>query len=83
MSNLILYYFNECPYCQRVLDSIESLGIRNKIKFKNTHESHVFQRELISLTGKTQVPCLSIDGKPMLESSDIISYLEKNKSNLD
>ena len=27
--------------------------------------------------GNTQVPCLIVDGKPMLESLDIIAFLEK------
>jgi glutathione S-transferase len=30
---------------------------------------------LVKLTGKTQVPCLVIDGKPMHESEDIKQYL--------
>ncbi len=41
---------------------------------RNTLEPGVID-DLVSLTGKTQVPCLVINGEPMLESDDIIAYL--------
>jgi glutathione S-transferase len=34
--------------------------------------------ELIKIGGKRQVPCLIIDGKPLYESDDIITWLDKN-----
>lgn len=36
--------------------------------------------ELIEIGGKGQVPCLVIDGKPMYESADIVSWLEENSA---
>lgn len=33
---------------------------------------------LIEVGGKQQVPCLLIDGKPLYESSDIISWIDEH-----
>ncbi|MBF0236217.1 MAG: glutathione S-transferase N-terminal domain-containing protein [SAR324 cluster bacterium] len=75
--NLELYYYRECPFCQIVLNAIQQLGIEQLIQFKNTREHPDYRNDLQKLTGRTQVPCLVIDGKPMLESRDIASFLEK------
>jgi len=48
------------------------------ISLKNVKESSDIREELLALSGKTQVPCLVIDGKPMLESADIIDWLKEN-----
>ncbi|MBF0352419.1 MAG: glutathione S-transferase N-terminal domain-containing protein [SAR324 cluster bacterium] len=75
--NLELYYYRECPFCQIVLSAIQQLGIEQLIQFKNTRENPDYRNDLQKLTGRTQVPCLVIDGNPMLESRDIASFLEK------
>lgn len=72
--NLVLYYQPFCPYCQRVLKVSERL--KPPLELKNVQESPRSLEELRKLTGKTQVPCLVIDGKPMLESEDIVRWLE-------
>lgn len=74
----ILYQFPECPFCQRVLMKMQDLGI--EIPVKDTRRDSEAREELIQLTGRTQVPCLVIDGKPMLESADICDYLEREFS---
>ncbi len=74
--NLVLYQFPECPYCQKVLKVIDELKV--KVEMKNTRTSTKDREELIALNGKTQVPCLVIDSKPMLESDDIVHWLRKN-----
>ena len=49
----------------------------DKIQLMDIHQSETAMQERIQLNhGRTQVPCLTIDGKPMLESDDIIEYLE-------
>ena len=73
-----LYQFPECPFCQLVLNEIDKLEL--DIPNKNTRLDPEAKDELISLTGKTQVPCLVIDGEPLLESSDIVNYLRKEYS---
>lgn len=74
--NLELYYFESCPYCQKVLREIDRLDIKDKIMFKDTRKDKAHRDALIALNGKTQVPCLVIDGKPMLESDDIVKKLK-------
>tara|TARA_Y100000589_G_C26814611_1_gene491326 strand:- start:344 stop:586 length:243 start_codon:yes stop_codon:yes gene_type:complete len=70
-----LYQFPECPFCQLVLKELDKLKL--EIPTKNTRLDPEAREELISLTGRTQVPCLVIDGKPLLESNDIVNYLRQ------
>lgn len=72
---LELYYFYSCPFCQKVLRFLN--GKDHNIKFIDTMESKDNLRKLVEISGKKQVPCLVIDGKPMLESDDIIEFLSK------
>ena len=65
-----------CPFCVKVEKYIENRNLN--IPQKNTIADMEARRELISLTGKTQVPCLVIDGEPLLESNDIIQWFEEN-----
>lgn len=74
--SLVLYHFEACPYCAKVRNLISELGI--DLEMKDTRENKLFMDELIELNGKTQVPCLVIDGKPMLESEVIVDYLREH-----
>ena len=76
MPNLTLYHFIACPYCQRVRDYLTQAGI--SVPMKDTHETPAFREELIKIGGKSQVPCLVIDGKALYESLNIIEWLKKN-----
>ena len=76
MPKLVLYHFMGCPYCQRVRDYLSKEGIT--IPMKDTQENPAFRDELIKIGGKSQVPCLVIDGKPLYESLDIIEWFRKN-----
>lgn len=82
MQNPILdfYYFDACPYCQRVMRVIEELKI--SVNYMNIYENTNNMEKLIYITGRKTVPCLFIDGIPMHESSDIMEWLQKNESNL-
>jgi len=73
--SLELYFFPDCPYCRKVLGAIEDLGIKDKVVFRDARNEPEEKEALVELTGKTQVPCLVIDGKPMHESEDIKHYL--------
>ena len=70
---LILYEFPSCPYCRRVLDAIDDLGV--EVELRDTIQQPAHRDELRRLMGSTQVPTLLIDGKPMRESADIIDWL--------
>ena len=70
-----LYQFPECPFCQLVLRELDKLDV--EIPIKNTRTDSEARKELIDLTGRTQVPCLVINGEPLLESADIVNYLRQ------
>ncbi len=71
------YYFAACRFCQRVLTTIDELNIRSHFEFLDILENPEFGDELEKMNGTRQVPCLVVDGKPMLESMDIIAFLNK------
>lgn len=76
-AKLELYYYPTCPYCQKVLRYLDKAGIKD-ITLKNIHADAEADATLVRVGGKHQVPCLFIDGSPMYESDDIISYLKQN-----
>lgn len=78
MSSIELYELEGCPFCAKVTQKLEELGL--------DYESHMVprshaQREAVKeVSGQTGVPVLvdhdhGVEGLP--ESSDIIAYLEK------
>lgn len=71
--NMILYVKPGCLFCHRVLDFMAA----NDIQIETVDSTDPQRRqELLDMNGTTQSPCLVIDGKPMLESADIIAYLQ-------
>jgi glutaredoxin 3 len=76
--NLQLYHKWQCPYSARVRDFVDEHRLGDKIEYVEIHEVEGAQGKLAALTGKTQVPCLVVDGKPMLESSEIVQWLRQN-----
>lgn len=73
---LILYYFPGCPFCGRVTVFIEEHDI--DLEKRDIRQDDTIKQELMAIGGKTQVPCLVIDGKPMYESMEIIEWLKAN-----
>ena len=67
-----------CPYSARVRDFIEERGLQDQIAFTEVNETEGAKDRLEQMTGKTQVPCLVADGEPILESRDIIRWLDQN-----
>ena len=76
MPQLTLYHYLGCGYCAKVRNYLEQSGI--KISMKDTHVNPADRDELIKIGGKSQVPCLVIDGKAMYESDDIIAWMKAN-----
>jgi len=74
---LILYTKTGCPFCHKVLDAGEELGIT--FEEKNIADDAV-AAELILRGGKRQVPYLvdSDHGVEMYESDDIVAYLKEH-----
>jgi glutaredoxin 3 len=75
-ATLVLYKFDACPYCKRVQRMITELEITEQIEMRDTRLSPKWKEDLRNKTGRTQVPCLFIDGEAMFESLDIIAYLQ-------
>jgi len=74
LPHLVLYKYDACPYCRKVLRALDRLGI--DVEMQDTRQDPEARRALRAKTGRTQVPCLFIDGEPMFESDDIIDWLE-------
>ena len=79
-SKLILFYKENCPFCIRVINYLEKID--KEVQLKNISENPDAKQELLSIGGKTQVPCLLIDGKALYESLDIIRWLSENKESI-
>jgi glutathione S-transferase len=75
MPTLSLYYSPTCPYSLKVLRFMEKSGI--VLDLKSTTEPENL-KILLEVGKKNQVPCLFIDGTPLYESDDIISYLTQH-----
>lgn len=75
MRNYTLFYKPTCPFCKKVLNYMDEQGIDLPLRDVSTDAEA--RDELLSVGGKTQVPCLFIDGEPLYESGDIIDYLSK------
>ena len=76
--NLRLFHKWQCPYSARVRDFVDEHRLGDRIEYVEIHEVEGAQDELARMTGKAQVPCLVIDGKPMLESNEIVEWLRQN-----
>lgn len=74
---LDLYFFEQCPFCQIVLSALRVTGLENKVVFHDILDNPADKQKLIKDTGRSTVPCLYIDGKPMHESRDIADWLHK------
>lgn len=75
MKKLELYFFPQCPYCQIVDEALKETGLDKVVSYYNTIENPQYREALIKATGRSTVPCLFIDGKPMHESRDIAAWL--------
>lgn len=73
-----LYQYDSCPYCYRVRQTIEKLGLTEGKDYilVEARNGTPGRDEVIRLGGISQVPFL-VDGEMrMYESLDIISYLQ-------
>ena len=72
---LEFYTHEHCPYCHTVIGLMEEIGIKDRVILHDVLQDEEKMEALIKMTGKKQVPCLIVDGKPMHESRDIKSFL--------
>ncbi len=78
MNELLLFYKPTCPFCQKVLQFMDTQGI--ELPLKDIDQNSEFRRELLEIGGKTQVPCLLINGEALYESDLIVDWLRENRS---
>ncbi len=76
--NLQLFHRWQCPYSAKVRNFIDEHSLNDRIEYTEITEVDGAADKLSQLTGKSQVPCLVIDGQPMLESGDIVQWLQQN-----
>jgi glutaredoxin 3 len=73
---LELYHFESCPYCGKVRKTIEELGVKSQVQYFDILKDPSAHERLMKMNDDEQVPCLVVDGKPILESDDIITWLK-------
>ena len=76
--NVQLFHKWQCPYSARVRDFVDEHGLGDRIEYVEIQEVDGAKDRLAAMTGKSQVPCLVVDGKPMLESGAIVQWLQQN-----
>lgn len=75
---LDLYHRIRCPYSAKVRDFLATHGLEDRIAYHDVDHDLGALDALMNLTGKEQVPCLVVDGEPILESDDIVRWLDVN-----
>jgi len=73
-----LYYYDSCPFCARVVRSLNKVNVEVELRNVMTDSAH--RSALQQATKRTTVPCLRIDSgtnsKWMFESMDIMRFLQ-------
>jgi glutaredoxin len=73
-----LYHRWQCPYSKRVRDFVDENALGDKVEYLALGEAEGAEGKLADLTGGSQVPCLVVDGEPILESAEIVHWLQTN-----
>jgi glutaredoxin len=84
MIEFALYYYESCPFCQRVLRPLRQN--RWQVTLHDIMKNEQDYKDLIAGGGRSTVPCLRIkdtNGKEtwMYESLDILSLLQNHFKN--
>ena len=78
MANITLYELPGCPYCAKVIDTLDELDVEyDSIEVPRNHDERT---EVEAVSDQTGVPVIvdeehGVDG--MNESDDIVEYLEE------
>ena len=78
MASITLYELPGCPYCAKVIDTLEELDL--EYETVEVPSAHAERTEVKEISGQTGVPVIvdednGVDG--MHESDDIVDYLER------
>lgn len=77
-----LFVKSRCGFSLRALNARANLGLQDVLPVLDVSQDAAADARLESLTGGHQVPCLVIDGKPLLESDDIVAALARAATDL-
>lgn len=77
-----LYVKNACSFSKSVLLARDNLHLESRLKVRNITDERAALEELRKASGKEQVPCLVVGGKPMLESGEITKHLVSRTTGL-
>ena len=73
---IVLYQFEECPYCAKVRAKLDELGFNyKKVSFLRDREDPK-RKEIAKKSGVMTVPVIDIDGEFTGESDIIVQKLE-------
>ena len=75
--SITLYRLQACPFCERVVRTLDDLGVDYRSRFVEPMHS---ERDVVKrLTGKRTVPAIVDEetGVTMSESANIVAYLER------
>ncbi|MBI2102627.1 glutathione S-transferase N-terminal domain-containing protein [Candidatus Woesearchaeota archaeon] len=78
MTTIMLYQFEECPFCAKVRAVLRELKLPF-IAIDVPHErDDPIRQQLLEKSGVPTVPVISIDGRYIGDSQKIIHYLEEH-----
>jgi len=72
---LELYFYQQCGFSRSVLNTINNLGIADKVTMKDIREQVEYEDELVAICGDSTVPTLVVNGEVMRESEVINGFL--------
>jgi glutaredoxin len=72
-----LFLLHECPFSTKVMRFITQNRLESQVQYRNI-ENEKNRDRLLELTHDEQVPCLVVDTNPILESDDIIQWLQNH-----
>ena len=72
---LVLYKSDSCYFCYGVVATLEALGM--EIPMIDINVEPGARATLLKVGGKSQVPCLVINGVALYESNDIAEFLQQ------
>ena len=79
VEGLTIYGYPQCPFCRRVMDAADALGL--EIPLRDTLKDAQHRRALVEAVGRSTVPVLRIEEAGieetwLPESADIVRYLQ-------
>jgi glutaredoxin 3 len=72
-TDIKLYTGNYCPYCRRVSNELERLGLDYEV----VNADAAWREEVIRLSGQRAIPILTIGDEVLVDSSHIIRELRR------